>query len=308
MEGCQCSLNVTNICLLSLSRLLAASTSRGGMNLYMPMSAPSEAPTLLTLPAEIRISILEHLFAHRPADGFRTHDDTGETQLDDNFSVNAWLQSLSTCRQMHCDATLIAFNKTAFVANSLFVANIIPERLATLHAKQVAAIRSISFVADARHFRKLVDWGEHPFGVPALDLDTLTIVLHRSSFWHYLFDFTTGIARLLRNLKGVRRFVFVRNRALVKGSFKAWCNRLVGLMMKIDHCERYDKCPPNLESVWWSWSFDDAAQTFCLEALPAKELVDEEMYMQQILPLMEALRESIETEEWNPDPRSRNGA
>ncbi|TKA68656.1 hypothetical protein B0A55_08804 [Friedmanniomyces simplex] len=279
------------------------------METHMLTPGTLEHRDLLALPAEIRFSILEYVFADNTVDnGLKTHDATGETIINERYRVAAGLQPLSTCRQLHADGILLAFNRTAFVANSLFVANIIPERLSTLHEKQVAAIRSITFVADARHFRKLVDWGEHAFGVPALNLDTLTIVLHRSSFWHYLFDFTTGIAHLLRHLKGVRRFVFVRNRALVKGSFKAWYNRLVGLMMKFDHQGRYDKSPAELESVWWRWSFDDTAQSFCLEAMATKELVDEETYMRQILPLMEELQESIETEEWNPDPRSRNGA
>ncbi|KAK3074963.1 hypothetical protein LTR53_002132 [Teratosphaeriaceae sp. CCFEE 6253] len=278
------------------------------MEISTDLLAPANGPGYLSLPAEIRISILEYVFAHCVADGFHTHEATSELVIDNSYTVTAWLRPLSVCRQMHRDGGLLAYRRTAFVANSLFVANLIPERLAFLHAKQTAAIRSITFVADARHFRKLVDWGEHAFGLPALSLDTLTIVLHRSSFWHYLFDFTTGIAKLLRNFRGVRRFVFVRNRALVKGSFKAWYNRLVGLMMKLDHCERYDKDPANPETVWWTWSFDDTAQSFCLEALPAKVLVDEQTYMEQILPLIEALTVSIASEEWNPDPRSRNGA
>ncbi|KAK0250711.1 hypothetical protein LTR91_014476 [Friedmanniomyces endolithicus] len=279
------------------------------MDICTMVPARSERPKLLTLPAEIRIRILEYVFADNTLDnGLRIHDATGEVVVDERYRTAALLQPLSICQQFHADGVLLAFTRTTFVANSLFVANIIPERLSMLHEKQTESIRSVSFVADARHFRKLVDWGEHAFGLPALKLDTLTIVLHRSSFWHYLFDFTTGIARLLRHLKAVRRLVFVRNRALVKGSFKAWCNRLIGLMMKFDHQGRYDKTPAELESVWWTWAFDDTAQSFSLEAKPTKDMVDEETYMQQILPLMEALRDSIESEEWNPDPRSRNGA
>ncbi|KAK5742011.1 hypothetical protein LTR17_003519 [Elasticomyces elasticus] len=279
------------------------------MEPYQTKTTLVKCPTLLDLPAEIRVRILVYVFTSNAChDGFKTHEITGETVLDEAYTVNAFLQPLLSCRQLYADGSLLAFNRTAFVANSLFVTNIIPERLETLHDKQVAAINSLTLVADARHFRKLLDWGEHPFGLQSLDLDTLTIVLHRSSFWHYLFDFTTGIAHLLRSLRGVKRLVFVRNRALVKGSFKAWCNRVIGLIMKFDHHNRYDRTPPQLETVWWAWSFDDVAQRFCLDAMPTKELVDEETYMQQVLPLMEALRDSIENEEWNPDPRSRNGA
>jgi len=271
-------------------------------------SAPYEDRTLLALPAEIRMAILEYVFADNLLiDGLKNHNKNGGLTLDEHYSVNKSTQPLLTCRQLYQDGCLLAFNRTAFVINSLFIANNIPQRLAILHPKQILAIRSISFVADARHFRKLIDWGECPFGMPSLNLDTLTVVLHRSSFWHYLFDFTSDIVRLLRKLRSVRRLVFVRNGALVKGSFHTWYNRLVGLIMKVDHQERYMSTSCKPESVWWSWSFDNQAQRFCLEALPAKEMVDEETYMKQIQPLMEELMKSVENEEWNPDPRSRNG-
>ena len=116
---------------------------------------------------------------------------------------------------------------------------------------------------------------------------------------------TADITKLLRRLQGVRRLVFLRNNALVKGSFKTWFNRLVGLIMKVDHHERYDKTPPNLEAVWWEWSYDSTAHRICLEARAPRPIMDEEAYMKMIQPLMEELRISIESEEWNPDPRSR---
>jgi hypothetical protein len=206
---------------------------------------------------------------------------------------------------MYQEGSLLALSKTHFVVSNLFFK--VSERLAVLHVKQIEAIRSIAFVADARHFRKLIDWNGSPFGMQCLQLETLTIILHRSSFWHYLFDFTADIVKLLRSLKGIRRFVFVRNAARVKGSFKTWYNRLVGLIMKIDHQERYMKTVPCLETTWWSWSYDEVAQSFTLEAQPAKALVDEESYLQGMMPLMEELRISVENEEWNPDPRAHNG-
>nr|POF06914.1 hypothetical protein CFP56_31538 [Quercus suber] len=241
----------------------------------------SEMPCLLSMPAEASGGIL----------------------LNEQYDASAYLNPLSTCRQLYYDGQHLAMTRTPFVCASLF--GNIPERLSILDPKQVAAIRSISFVADQRQFRKLQDWGLHAFGVPNLDLLSLTVILHRSSPWHYLMDFTTDLVNLLRNLHGVRRFVFVRNAARVKGSFRTWYNRLVGLILKRDHHERYLVDPPNLEKIWWTWRYDDLAQTFTLEARPARERMDEETYMQQILPLMEELKESIENEEWNPDPRSR---
>lgn len=181
----------------------------------------------------------------------------------------------------------------------------VPERLSVLHPKQQAAVRHLSFVADARHFRRFVDWKTHAFSMVNLQLDTLTVVLHQSTPWHYLFDFTHDIVQLLRTLCNVKQLIFVRNAARVKGTFKTWYNRLVGLIMKVDHQERYERSESNPENVWWKWDFDELGQRICLEAQPAKERVSEEAYLEMILPHMEALRLSIESEEYNPDPRSR---
>ncbi|KAK5129559.1 hypothetical protein LTR08_003145 [Meristemomyces frigidus] len=275
-----------------------------------PSVPPREALTLLSLPAELRIAILEYVFASntRLHDAFKNRSGADGITVNEAYTVAACMHPLLVCRQLYKDGTLVALDRTAFVVNSLFIANSIPQRLAVLHPKQLSALRSITCVADARFFRKMNDWGHHPFGLPTLNLDTLTLVLHRSSFWHYLFDFTADLTKLLRNLHGVRRLVFVRNQALVKGSFKTWYNRLIGLIMKVDHHERYNRSSqPCVESVWWRWSYDDHAQSFTLEALPVKALIGEEAYMQQMQPLIEQLRVNVEGEEWNPDPRSRNG-
>ena len=276
------------------------------MNTATHRAPQREDPMLLALPTEIRIAILEYVFNDNHwKDGFTNYDVPGGIVLNAGYSANDYLQPLVTCRQMYEDGSLLALNRTSFVISNLFIQ--IPERLSILHPKQVAAVRNIAFVADARHFRKLVDWGQCPFNMPHLKLDTLTIILHRSSFWHYLFDFTRGIAYLLRRLHGVQRFVIVRNSALVKGSFKTWYNRLIGLLMKIDHHERYERMPSNLEQVWWKWSYDPVAQSICFEVRPPRPLMGEEPYMQMMRPLMEELKVSVENEEWNPDPRSWNG-
>ena len=266
--------------------------------------------TLLSLPAELRIAILEYVFASNSQlhDAFRNRSIPRGITLNEAYTVTPSMHPLLVCHQLYEDGTLVALNRTSFVVNNLFIANNIPQRLEVLHPKQLAVIRLITCIADARFLRTMNDWSRHPFGLPALNLDTLTLVLHRSSRWHYLFDFTAEITKLLRNLHGVRRFVFVRNQALVKGSFKTWYNRLIGLMMKVDHHERYNhNTVPRPESVWWQWTYDDVAQSFTLEALPPKPLMMEEVYMEQMQPLVEQLRVSVEGEEWNPDPRSRNG-
>ena len=81
---------------------------------------------------------------------------------------------------------------------------------------------------------------------------------------------------------------------------RTWYNRLIGLILKTDHYERYDRFPSNPEKTWWTWKYDELAHTFTLDACEPKAFVGEESYMLQILPLMEELRENMEREEWNP--------
>lgn len=270
------------------------------------MASPSHQPaSLLTLPSELRSHILEYVFDenlyHK---GLRRHTAGSSVTIDYLYSASSLLTPLLTCKRLYLDGHIPAFKSTNFLVTNLYID--IPERLSRLSNKQLNALRSITLVADSRHFRNMRAWGDHAFNNAALSLDSLTIVLHQTTL-HYLFDFTADIAKLLRRLQGVQRIVFVRNAAYVKGAFKTWCNRLIGIIMKIDHHERYDAKPPNLEQTWWVWKFDHEAETFCLDARPSKEMVPEETYMQQIKPLIDQLMISIESEEWNPDPRTRNG-
>lgn len=263
-------------------------------------------PRLPSLPSEIRAAILDYVFdGDEHANGLTiASDGSGKAMTDHDYSAARILAPLLVCRQLYCDGSLLAFGRTHFSVTNLYIR--IPDRLAQLHPKQIEALRSISMTVDKRHFRDLRSWGSHAFACPGLSLESLTIVLHQSS-QHYLFDFTADVVNLLRQLQSVQSLAFVRNRAHVKGNFKTWCNRLVGLIMKTDHYERYDVQPPNPEQTWWTWKFDDACETFRLKACPSKAMVDEETYMQQIKPLMQELMVSIESEEWNPDPRARNG-
>ena len=259
---------------------------------------------LLSLPAEIRVAILEYVYESTSKRHGLIEDTQSVTLLDEDYAASKRLSPLLTCRTLYNESYALGISSTTYLMTSLF--GDAPQRLSSLQPDTLQLIRSFTFVADARQFRKLVDWHLDAFDTPALQLDTLTIVLHRSSFWHYLFDYTEGVVKLLRILRNVKRLVIVRNNARVKGSFKTWNNRLIGHLMKTDHFERYDRFPACLEQVWWNWSFDDTAQTICLDARPPKPVMEENAYMDMILPFMRELTVAIENEEYNPDPRSRN--
>lgn len=263
----------------------------------------SQVTSILSLPSEILENVLTFAFSEDGVSGIKC-DGSGTMISDQDYKGSSSMAPLLACKQLYLDGNLPAFRRTHFSVTNLYIN--VPDRLSQLTSRQVQAIRSIALTVDKRHFRALESWGEYAFGRRELDLDELTIVLHQTS-QHYLFDFTADVVKLLRNLQGVRRLTFVRNRAHVKGAFKTWCNRLIGLLLKIDHHERYIVQPPNPEQTWWTWGFNDTAQVFSLEACASKPMLDEESYMQQIKPLVESLMLSIESEEWNPDPRTRNG-
>ncbi|KAK6428396.1 hypothetical protein LTR95_015462 [Oleoguttula sp. CCFEE 5521] len=268
--------------------------------LHLTAKRPKDS-RLLLLPTELLTQIFEYVFEGSET-GPVTHMPNGIAVLNASYTASSKLWPMLACRQFYYDYQYLALAYTSFSITSPF-ANI-DARLLSLAPNLQSAIRSLTFVADDRHFRKLIAWGNCPFDMPNLNLDTLTIVLLSSSRWHFLFDHTKDLIQLLRRLHNLKRLVFVRNNASVKGSFKTWCNRLIGLILKIDHEQRYLVDPPCLEQVWWSWEYDAKAQTFTLEAGEARELVGEDEYMREVLGLMETLRVSVESEEWNPDPRT----
>jgi hypothetical protein len=261
------------------------------------MAQSSDQPLgLLSLPAEIRNTIFEHIFNDNIlGDGFIEHNEFGGIRLDTTYKASDYLRPFSACKQLYTEGNAMAWSRTNFIAGTRF--SHVRSRLYRLNPDHIASVRNLAFVADAHHFRDLVQWNQDPFGLPNLQLDTLTIILHSPGAWHYLFDFTSGITYLLRRLQNVRRIIFVRNRALVKGGFRTWYNRLIGLMMKVDHFQRYDRIPSNPERVWWKWSYDAIAQTINLEAQPPKPMMGEEPYMQMMRPLMEELKASVEMED-----------
>ncbi|KAF1822051.1 uncharacterized protein K489DRAFT_380785 [Dissoconium aciculare CBS 342.82] len=291
------------------------------------MATPTSksSPHFLHLPAEIRNLILHYVFSsdntnnqenRQQQQPLRTCGTTSSFLLNESYTAQSTLSVLLVSKQFHHDSHLLALSRTPFLITTPFSS--IPERLTRLPSRSLSSLRSITFVADARQFREMRKWGAHPFGVAALRLESLTCVLHRSSCWHYLFDFTADLVALLRGLRGVDRFAFVRNHARVKGGFRTWYHRFVGLLLKVDHQQRFllpcasparspsseeegggggeggeqgVSCP---EESWWEWRFAEVEQMVELKCLPPKAVVEEETYMRMILPLMEALRDSVE--------------
>jgi hypothetical protein len=279
------------------------------------MAENTQAPPILALPAEIRLAIFEYILIlpHRNA-GFVTpskisvcpRQNLRHLVLDDDYSSAAQLEILLTCRQFYADFTRLAFSQTAFVVTETYTP--IQARTQILRPCQVDSIRHLSFVAGARQFRDMIKWRRYPFDMQNLNLETLDVVFHSSGHWHYPADFTADIVLLLRRLQNVHCLRFIRNNANIKGFFKTWYNRLIGLVLKEDHKQRYDVVDaPNVESTWWTWSFCEEEQSFEMRAEETRVIMEEDEYMLMAKPLMEEWMRSVESEETDPDPRARNG-
>lgn len=92
------------------------------------------------------------------------------------------------------------------------------------------------------------------------------------------------------------------------GFFKTWFNRLVGLILKEDHHQRYDfPGAPHLPVNWWGWCFDEEEQSFELVATQPVGVMAEEEYLEMAKPYLDALMKDIMVEEMDPDPRARVG-
>ncbi|PSN74164.1 hypothetical protein BS50DRAFT_9423 [Corynespora cassiicola Philippines] len=275
------------------------------------MSTIEMKSPFLALPAELRVHILSYALIQQPNTGFTRARPKDESSyhgivLDDSYSSSDHLSILLTCRQFRQDITSQAFKSTSFVITDIYSS--LSTLLQPLQPYHISSLRKISFVAGARQFREMVHWYRWPFNMESLRLEELAVVMHRSAHWHYPSDFTTDMVGLLRRLQNVEMLKFVRNAANVKGFFHTWYNRLVGLILKEDHFQRYDAAgAPNIEVTWWEWSFDEGESSFQLDARPPKKVVPEDEYMEFVKPKVERLVKDMEMEEEDPDPRARNG-
>ncbi|KAI4853171.1 hypothetical protein E4T44_01005 [Aureobasidium sp. EXF-8845] len=233
-----------------------------------------EKASFLTLPAEIRTQIWSLVFdpeqSYKDVFSCPRCNDQASSALQEDYWASMYLQPLLTCRQFYQDAHLLAFSRTTFVIRNPYTVLDIAGRInSTLRPEQISSLRSIAIISEARHFRQMHHWKNHAFGIPALQLDNMTIILHRSSYWHYLF---------------------------------------VGAMLRLDRVERFGRKECRAEKTWWSWSFNGTKEIATLVRVPSKDAgMDIESYDETMAPLMNQLKQSMLLEEYDPDPMSRLG-
>jgi hypothetical protein len=253
---------------------------------------------LLSLPAELRIQILSYVFVQQPDAGFIRSEKSSTLDyhglvIDNHYSPAFQLNILSTCRQFRRDFTTIAFRNTTFLVRDNCVS--LHTLLRRLQSHQLASLRRVAFVTSPKRIRELVEWTRYPFDMENVHLEELTVVLYRSEHWHYPSHYTRDLVALLRRLEHVKALKFVRNSAPVSGSFRTWYNRLIGLLLKEDHYQRYDAPDaPNVEATWWEWRYDYADNTFELIAQSPKPVLPEAEYIGYVAPLVRRLMSDME--------------
>jgi hypothetical protein len=257
-------------------------------------------PTFLTLPVEIRLHILEYVLAQEHNTGFvlvttPNHPKAGLC-IDDAYSSSSHLLPLLVCQQFHRDCARLAFRSTHFHITRRSIPPL--QRVEILQDWQISALRHLSFIAGAKVLEQMKYWTAGPCNLPNLHLERLDVVLHRKVEWHYPTVFIPDLVSLLRRLINVRTLRFIKNGTIVRGSFKKWYNRLVGLILKEDHKMRYDvPDAPRLPIHWWTWKFDEEGQWFELEAGEPRGVMEEEDYMEMVKPWIQELVKEMEVEE-----------
>lgn len=198
----------------------------------------SVAPTLLTLPAELRNTIYLYVFESElsSSDNIPPYQETPDAlakalrinisylkpHTPNDFASNK-LRSLRTCRQIHTEAHLLALSMTPFhLHGDCTYPDLFDLRSRSLSSAQIGAIRHITLTAKISNLRALNEaWAGSPFGHPSLKLDTLTIVPKRPDASHSAYAEVADLsqshtlayifAETFKSLRNVREVTVLNN-------------------------------------------------------------------------------------------------
>lgn len=270
-------------------------SSRGCNIPHRPLvhGMPASTPSFLSLPTELRLQCLGYVFTQPPNAGFIQCEKPSVGSyhgllLDSNYSASSQLNILLTCRQFRADFTCLAFSITTFIVK--VTSTSLTAMLQPLQDHQLSNLRKVAIEVSPERMRELVSWESYPFDRGDVRLRELIIVLQRTGRWHYPAQYTRELVALTRRLRNVEVLRFVRNSAYVNGSFRPWYHRLVGLILKEDHYQRYDAPnAPLVEATWWVWSYDYFTNSFQLLAQPPKPVMPEPEYIEMVAPMVRGL-------------------
>jgi hypothetical protein len=209
--------------------------------------SPATAPTLLSIPCELRNAIYHYVFSPNPAaklvDFTHSLDPLAvqlgvfrpiEERRRQCKETSNDLRILRTCRQLHDEAHQLALSLTGFdVTGESAKPDCFAARTSTLRESKVAALRHITLTARISYMRAMnEDWRGYPFGHPGLVLETLTIVPTKADCSHTSYREVADLSQvhtlayiLAETVKGLRnvRAIQVENR----GCFNEVVFRLV---------------------------------------------------------------------------------
>ncbi|KAK4541831.1 hypothetical protein LTR36_007363 [Oleoguttula mirabilis] len=170
-------------------------------------TAGPEPASLLTLPSELRNAIYLLTFANNndltspipnaptPSnnalttafiptkfDTRPTHPSNNDNSSNNNTHPNRHhLALLTTCRQIHAEAHLLALSLTPFhLTGPTASPDLFAHQSRPLTPAQLGALRHLTLTARISHLRALNEaWAGQPFGHPSLRLDTLVLIPRR---------------------------------------------------------------------------------------------------------------------------------
>lgn len=236
----------------------------------------------LTLPAEIRLDILEYVF---PIPSIHNYLIPGEHIHKEQLQSGiAKLAILSTCQQFRSDFTPLAFSRTVFVLGDYEGKSREPKipfstRIALLRTCQIKSIRYILVPTEYPIYHDISDWHHYPFNIPDLNISEFTVVRVGAPLLES--EGTQTIAQTLMQLRNVRtlRFVFCvlggdRHRHFLSSYFRLICH-----LLQEDYRQRYEASDaPKTEETWWKWERRHRNKFFEFSAQPPRPAMDEEGY------------------------------
>lgn len=254
------------------------------------------ATTFSSLPAELRLQIAAFVLEQPPNAGLIYEEDVRDDNtgivdmfsdvvkvsgfhLDPRYSAADNLSILRVCRQFRNDFFDLAYQKTRF----LLVENA-TELILRQPEGHLRNVRKLAIRCDSS---TLAAWDHWPFNDERVHLDELCIALLPDERKYPV------LVRVLRNLRDVES-IRIMHHPLSTSVNRVDCNRLIGLILKEDHYQRYDAPnAPNLESTWWDWSCKGSTGDFIFVAQEPKPIMEEAEYMKFVKPKIDAAIENI---------------
>ena len=245
------------------------------------MADPPAGPTCLSLPTELRLHIAASALEPHPLAGLENiHSSSGDGsrfELDTDYRPSASLSIRLVCRQFNIDFTRLAVRKTRFVlqGNAASIVGTQPEAL----------LRDVKRLVVQCGHDTIAGWVTFPFNRECLQLDELDMVMPLAQVAE-----CTALVQMFRRLRNVRKIGFPLCDDVQLAKLRGY--RLIGAMLKEDHYQRYDAPnAPNLESTWWSWSFNREFSWATFVAEETKPIMAEQEYMMVIKPKIDEVME-----------------